>query len=93
MDCQREVFNTFRSKAFLWSGVKPQFSTRTIELSTPVNSQPFSLIYNMLILGSGETVQSIHVHDKVIVSMTGNNRIAWHSLTDKEVNTLSFDNH
>ena len=45
----------------------------------------------MLILGSGEIVQSIHVHDKVIVSMTGNNRVAWHSLTDKEVNTLCFD--
>ena len=42
--------------------------------------------FNPLIAGSGESIQSIRVHDKVIVSMTGNNRIAWHTFTDKEVN-------
>ena len=36
-------------------------------------------------LGSGESVQSIRVHDKVIISMAGNNRIAWHTFNDKEV--------
>ena len=40
---------------------------------------------NALISGSGESIQSIHVHDKVIVSMAANNRIAWHTFTDKEV--------
>ncbi|XP_028396070.1 WD repeat-containing protein 81-like [Dendronephthya gigantea] len=36
------------------------------------------------VTGSGETIQSIQIHDKVIVSLAGNNRIAWHTFTDKE---------
>jgi hypothetical protein len=42
----------------------------------------------MFFVGSGESIQSIQVHDKVIVSMAANNRIAWHTFTDKEVTLI-----
>lgn len=68
-------------KPYTNSSLVTSSSTQKMELwghdGMPIVSLP-------LVNGSGESVQNICVHDKVIVSSTANNRIGWHTFNDKE---------